>query len=689
MLLVGDRFDTVCAAFLLCKPAQLATLVSPKFRRLRRSKASGMSSETMEVDDTPDLTRTWQTMGLEDQPVDQARTLTMRDSPPPCVGAPGELVEQLPRLLRQSDRDTMPELQVKGTLGEGGMGLVELAEQLSVGREVAVKKVRDDARSQRSTLVLLREGWTTGLLEHPNIVPIYTLGRDDDDEPVIVMKKIEGTSWLEIIDDPRRAPDAFEADDPVALHVEILIQICNAVHYAHSRGIIHRDLKPENVMLGEFGEVYLLDWGIAVSLREDPSGRLASAKDVTKPAGTPAYMAPEMVATEGAELGVYTDVFLLGAMLYEALTGEPPYSGTTLFAIMLRAHDCDPPQFDATVPPELAAICRRAMARNPEDRFPSARALREALTDYRRRRQSRRLAEQGDERLEEMRALLERDKNGDDIDESELYRTFGECRFAYEQSLEISTDNAHATDGLQTALETMANRALERDAHKAASLLISDFPRPQPEFERRLDDLEDALAERRQDYEELQQIRHDVDVDVGRRGRAIFIFTMGMVWTGFAVALAVAMEFDAIVLSPPLMFAHIVAITGVVGAVTYLGRERFFENELNRRMLLSILAISACATVYRGMIWIMDLSPEPSISIEMMMYGMAASVLAVAFERRLFYVAASWTVTALVGALWPDWLYWSFAAACALTVAFPMWMWWPRNPDHLRCPTDN
>ena len=574
----------------------------------------------------------------------------------------------------------MPELRIKGTLGEGGMGLVELAEQLSVGRDVAVKKVRQAARSERATLVLLREGWTTGLLEHPNIVPVYTLGRDDDGEPVIVMKKIAGTSWLEIIEEPQKAPDGFDADDPTELHVEVLIQVCNAVHYAHEQGIIHRDLKPENVMLGEFGEVYVLDWGIAVSLRDEEE-RLARASDVQRPAGTPAYMAPEMVDGDGKLLGVHTDVFLLGAMLYEALTGQTPYSGKSLFAIMMEAHVCKPPEFGEDVSPELAAICRRAMAREPEDRFGSARELRDALYDYRRHRQVRRLTDRGEARLAEVRQLLAREGDGEEVDERSLYRIFGECRFAYDQALEMRPGDVRAVAGLQAALEAMAERALERDAHKAAGLLIAELPQPNKALQARHDELAAHLATRREDFEELQQLRHDVDVNVGRRGRIYFVSIVGAIWVVLSFALAFALEKEIVALTYPRMFAHIVGLTVVMAGVGYLGRHYFFENELNRRMIYGVLAMFMGAACLRALNWIWVIDYRTSFTVETLFYAVGAATLGVALDRRLIVAGLPFLGTAFVGALWPGILFWAFASANAMAVAVMIWMWWPEDGE--------
>lgn len=647
-----------------------------------------MTETTLADPDEETLTLKWKTMGLEDRRLQRARTLTMRAGETRLADTPAELVDQLPRLLHESDTETLPELRIKGKIGEGGMGLVELAEQLSVGRDVAVKRVRDDVgtESAQSTMVLLREGWTTGLLEHPNIVPIYTLGRNDDGEPVIVMKKIEGTSWLDIINDPDQAPDSFEFDDVVELHVEILIQICNAIEYAHNQGIIHRDLKPENVMLGEFGEVYVLDWGIAISLEDDPTGRLISVHDVEQPSGTPAYMAPEMVEGDGEALGAHTDIFLLGAMLYEALTGEPPYRAPTAYALMLRAHRCPPPTFDDDVPADLAAICRTAMARDPDDRFDGVRALRSALHDFRRRREARRLATQGDNRLRDVLRLLERERAGESIDEADLYRVFGECRFAYEQSLEIDADHRDATDGLQRAMEAMANRALERDAFKAASLLIADFPRSNPEFNRRLDDLDERLADRQQEYEKLQKIRHDVDVDVGRGSRSLFLVVMGIVWTVLSFSLAIATELDMVEVTPRRMFFHIIGLTGLIACVIYLGRDRFFTNELNRRMLWCVTAAFGFICFHRGIVWITDMAYHIAFPFEMVTYSMTIFLIAIAFDRRLYIASPPFLIFGIISAFWPEKLFWLFSVANTLTVGIILWQWWPDDSAEAVCP---
>lgn len=636
--------------------------------------------ETLPLEDTPELTTRWETMGLEDRPVEMARTVTMHDRFDWSTDAPESIVSRLPALV-EPGTETLPELQKKGELGKGGMGLVELAEQLPLGREVAVKTVRENKRSDRARMVLLREGWTTGVLEHPNVVPIYTLGRDEDGEPVIVMKKISGTSWLELIDDPEAAPEAFDVDDPLELHVEILSRICNAVDYAHDCGIIHRDLKPENVMVGEFGEVYLLDWGIAVSIDDEPSSRLTSIADVDQPAGTPAYMAPEMTDGEGELLGPHTDVFLLGAMLHEALTGRPPYGGETVFQIMLKAHRCQPPEFDESVPPELAAICRRAMARDPDDRYPSVRAFRRALVDFRTHRRSRQLATSADQRMETVDELLQNERNGEEVDERDLYKVFGECRFAYEQALEINPDNREATRGLQQVLEAMADRALRRDAHKAASLLIADFPESNESFQKRLDELEEQLEERREDYEQLQRIRRRHDAEVGRAGRAAFMVVAGAIWVGMASVIAVIVGGGMVEVTHRAAFVHIVVFTLVMAGLIFAGRRYFIANEFNRKILTCVIVAFCGSIAHRGMAWIAEAPLEQTLMQEWLMYGIGGALLGVAFDRRIFALSVPFVVAAVVGTAFPALVWWILPPANAIAVGAMIALWWPKKSD--------
>jgi hypothetical protein len=252
---------------------------------------------------------------------------------------PGAIAPASPTV--DSDVDTLVldlagDLEVTGVLGDGGMGQVLAARQRSLARLVALKRVRPAHATSETEAALLDEGRITGGLEHPNIVPVHALGRDDVGNPVLVMKRIEGTSWRALLDDdahPAWAPLLAAHGDRTSAHLEVLMRVADAAHFAHARGVVHRDIKPENVMVGSFGEVYLVDWGIAVRV-----GRtVADGDGAFRIRGTPAYMAPEMIGGDPARVDARTDVYLLGGVLHVILTGRPPNAGQTLTEVCASA----------------------------------------------------------------------------------------------------------------------------------------------------------------------------------------------------------------------------------------------------------------------------------------------------------------------------------------------------------------
>ena len=258
------------------------------------------------------------------------------------------------------------------------MGVVWRVQDPELGRNVALKVMRPQI--QASTQAIQRfntEARLTAQLQHPAVVPVYEAGRLPDGRLYFTMKEIRGTTLRQVIATKhlrlRRQLDA-------------LVRVCQAVAYAHSRGVIHRDIKPDNIMIGEFGEVMVVDWGVARLLAEvqtDGEG-LVGLEDTLQTQvgaliGTPAYMAPELI--EGAPSSPASDIYALGAVLFDVLAGLPRYSGHSaeLFDRIL-AGEGEPLPPDA--PPGLQLACERAMSAAPEDRYPDAGALAEAISDW-------------------------------------------------------------------------------------------------------------------------------------------------------------------------------------------------------------------------------------------------------------------------------------------------------------------
>ncbi|MEI8256327.1 MAG: serine/threonine-protein kinase [Deltaproteobacteria bacterium] len=368
-------------------------------------------------------------------------------------------------------------LEIEHTLGQGGMGVVRLATQVSVGRKVAVKTLREELRSETATLRLLREAWVTGSLEHPNVVPVYDVGLDEHGAPVIILKRIEGVQWGELMADAARVTERFRTRDLLEWNLGILMHVCNAVHFAHSRGIVHRDLKPENVMIGEFGEVYLLDWGIAVSLRDDGTGRLPLARDAKQLAGTPCYMAPEALGMDASPITERTDVYLLGAVLFELLTGKPPHDGDTVLQILASIATGEP-DFPETAPPELVRICRRAMVRDPDGRFESAEQFRLAIQGFLQHRDSAMLAADADASFAALRAELGHEGPVVPDRRQRVYNLFGACRFGYREALRIWPSNETARASFREAAITMVDFELGARDARSALLLLGEIEAP-------------------------------------------------------------------------------------------------------------------------------------------------------------------------------------------------------------------
>jgi serine/threonine-protein kinase len=271
---------------------------------------------------------------------------------------------------------------------QGGIGRVWLARDDSLGREVALKELLPERSGDPKVWGrFLTEAKITGQLEHPGIVPVYELThRDGDRAPFYTMRFVRGRTLSEATRayHARRREGRAERLDLLAL-LNAFVGVCNAVAFAHSRGVVHRDLKGQNVVLGDFGEVIVLDWGLAKLVDQPGAGagpQLAvdghGATLDGQVMGTPAYMAPEQAEGRVDLIDQRTDVYGLGATLYEVLTGRPPFSGAGPSEVLRRVREDAPERPRAVcpdIPAGLEAVCLKAMAKRPSDRYPSAAEL--------------------------------------------------------------------------------------------------------------------------------------------------------------------------------------------------------------------------------------------------------------------------------------------------------------------------
>ncbi|MBA3460891.1 MAG: serine/threonine protein kinase [Deltaproteobacteria bacterium] len=282
-----------------------------------------------------------------------------------------------------SSRISLPGYELGNLLGHGGMGDIVLGHDRSIGRDVAIKQMRSGKPSADQVSRFLREAKIQARLEHPSIVPVHALGHDENGLPYFTMKRLTGTTLAEQL--ASKSPPLRQR------MLRMFADVCLAVEFAHSRGVVHRDLKPANIMVGDFGEVYVLDWGLA-RIDGDRSeggaigGDVSSLDGETQDGallGTPGFMAPEQI--EGAHTaGPAADVYALGAILFEILSGEPLHPrGTGALTSTLRGVEEGPAARRPFrgVPPELDELCISALKTRTQDR-PSAADLADRLQGY-------------------------------------------------------------------------------------------------------------------------------------------------------------------------------------------------------------------------------------------------------------------------------------------------------------------
>ncbi len=544
-----------------------------------------------------------------------------------CAGDPSTVLEGAPNEHRSLPRpapvssdavlDGPERLALGETLGEGGMGTVRHGFQTNLGRAVAVKSLRHETPS--GTHRLLQEARLTARLQHPNIVPVHEILEGHCGELQVVLKQVEGALWKSVMHEPAVLRARFGVEDALDWNLGVLVAVCNALAYAHERGVIHRDVKPSNVMVGNFGEIYLLDWGIAAVWGERTDPELAHVED-TLIAGTPSYMAPEQLEGDADFLGPWTDTYLLGATLYELLGGRAPHADTSIQESRARPRDRTVAPLGADAPRELVAIVTQSLTNDPEDRLLSPQAFRALVEAFRSHRGSLGLADRAE------RSLRLATSAAVEVEALEKDRHLGEAEFGFRAALEAWPDNERARVGLRQVAAHRIDAALVDGHVQAARRLLDALADPPASLVRRVE-----LASSAEDAQRAAANRAawhgNLKVGAAVRGALVAVFSPVWVLGWLALAIWPADTKRPIV---ALLVGFLVFGVGIVGS---RGLD-FLKNRLNKSNVLG-----AGAGVVAALAWTLSAAhlglgmAETQLGI-LLVLALTASVITVTADLR-------------------------------------------------------
>jgi serine/threonine-protein kinase len=582
----------------------------------------------------------WSTLALDD---------TIEASPPETLTpAPGEIPQvrdflaSLPVLLGDGGPVDLPtDLEPMGELGAGGMGVVRLARQRSLRREVAVKSLQPGG-SEHAADGLVTEARITGSLEHPGIVPVYALGRDLRGSPVLVMKRVSGVSWRELLHNPSHLEWARHPGDRLLFHVQVLMKLCDALDFAHSRGVVHRDLKPANVMLGRYGEVYLLDWGIAWREGDEVAVKPLGAR--VQVVGTPSYMAPEMLDHRIRPTPA-TDVYLLGANLHEVLTRSPRHQGGSLQSVLFRAFASEPVEYGPDIPDELGALANAATRRNPSDRPSSAGEFKRALEAWIEHRGSSQLSDAARVRLIELRACAPAT-----APLARVHALYGECAFGFSEALRVFEGNLDAARGIDEVEAWMTQYELARGDPDAAAVHLERSRTRDFALVAEVEALRAKKAAERDEVERLKKLERALDPKLGAQSRLrVFVWSASVSIPGLLVSSWLARA-GWVRMSYGLLYAFLGV--GFVVAAANLRRYRALDVSVHGvRLRLAITVTMATHLLAVTLAFLLRLPPWAVVPFVFSNITLNMASLAVQGDRLLAWVAAWAAVAALTVAV--------------------------------------
>ena len=503
-------------------------------------------------------------------------------------------------------------------LGVGGSGYVQLAWQHALEREVAVKRISGDWKTSTKIHSLIKEARLTGSLEHPNIIPIHLLGQGEDGEPLIVMKKVEGQSWFQLL---QKDGPLFKAEqgDLFIKHVRIFLQVCRALEYTHSRHVLHLDIKPNNVMIGNYGEVYLVDWGVGIH-----ESHLDTLSDYYI-AGTPSFMASEMV--QGLKKSSKkSDIALLGSTLHYLLMGEYRHQGNDVVSVLYNAGKSEPFSYPLEVHRELAHIINKACHKDMESRYQSVREFREAIEEYLEHRIAVTLFH------DSFHILTNLEKDIFTASSTEQIDTFREqaltCRLTLAHCLRVWPTYQEATRAVESLLKLCCTFEIQQQNLSVAETYYNDLACPDLDLYTQLNQARKQEEIQAQEHERLVQLEESFSFGATYQWQGRSVALNGLFWSILFAVMSYLNRTEIVLFTRELnLYMSSVALCGIIFVV--LGLRNFFMDTLWRRIFTQIFLIYIVLLyINRPLTLILDLTIAQSLTYDAILFSFFTGVLA-------------------------------------------------------------
>ena len=547
------------------------------------------------------------------------------------------------------------------------------------------------------------------------MVPVHTVSRHEG-EPAVVMKRVEGAAWSALLADPDAHRERL-GSDPLAFHVRVLMRVANAISYAHSRHVLHLDLKPDNVMIGEYGEVYVLDWGLALGVGQESPAWISRAADVEGVAGTPAYMAPELAMGAGPAIDARTDVYLLGAMLHEVATGRVLHEGHAPLARLFSAYMSEPREYGPEVPKELARIVTKATAREPAARFQSVAELREALQAFLTHRDAELLFASAEEDLASLQARVagpsedtsgrdtsgrdtsRRDTSGRDTsahdtsghdasahdaahaasDASAVQAHFAGARFALREVAALWPEHPGLHAARRALYETMALWALDSGDPGVAEVHLGEVDDPSVELVARIAEAHADMEAKASRRAELEAMARDADVSTGLRFRALLAVFLAAVFLGVNLSMGALTRARVLTLTYTDMWLTGAATGGLLMAPIILWKRRvIFENRASTSLFATLITTFCVVQAHWALCMILSLPFASALALTPLYYGLAFAAISLLLYPRLSPAALLQAPTLLGAAAWPEHAYDIIGVGGAASVLYLALEWYRR-----------